>query len=70
MPTWRRAWRDKILPALVSFDPDIIFISAGFDAHKKDSINNRFIGIQEKDYEWLTSQIVQALPTPLTTDCS
>lgn len=70
VPTWRRAWRDKILPALVSFDPDIIFISAGFDAHKKDSINNRFIGIQEKDYEWLTSQIVQALPTPLTTDCS
>ncbi|BDA44253.1 probable type-2 histone deacetylase 2 at C-terminar half [Coccomyxa sp. Obi] len=59
VPTWRRAWRDKILPALVRFDPDLIFISAGFDAHRKDSINNRFIGIQEKDYEWLTSQIVQ-----------
>ncbi|KAK9916049.1 hypothetical protein WJX75_007812 [Coccomyxa subellipsoidea] len=57
--TWRRAWRDKILPALVRFQPDLIFISAGFDAHRKDSLNNRFIGIQERDYEWLTSQIVQ-----------
>ncbi|GFH22218.1 ANK_REP_REGION domain-containing protein [Haematococcus lacustris] len=32
---WRRAWRDKILPALVNFKPDMIFVSAGFDAHKK-----------------------------------
>ena len=67
MPTWRRAWRDKILPALVRFDPDLIFISAGFDAHRKDSINNRFIGIQEKDYEWITSQIVQVEEPPSTT---
>jgi acetoin utilization deacetylase AcuC-like enzyme len=56
---WRRSWRDKILPALVKFDPDIIFISAGFDAHKKDDINFAYIGVQEKDYEWLTDQIVQ-----------
>lgn len=26
---WRRAWRDKIIPALVKFDPDFIFICAG-----------------------------------------
>lgn len=32
---WRRAWRDKILPALINFAPDLIFVSAGFDAHKK-----------------------------------
>lgn len=56
---WRRAWRDKILPALVNFDPDLIFISAGFDAHKKDEINFAYIGVQEKDFEWLTDQIVQ-----------
>ena len=55
---WRRAWRDKILPALVKFDPDVIFISAGFDAHKKDEINFSYIGITERDYEWLTEQIV------------
>jgi len=38
---WKRAWRDKILPAVARFKPDIIFISAGFDAHKKDDINFR-----------------------------
>eukprot|EP00955_Chlamydomonas_euryale_P051363 354857-Chlamydomonas_euryale.AAC.47 len=31
---WRRAWRDKILPAVFNFQPDLILISAGFDAHK------------------------------------
>ena len=56
---WRRSWRDKILPALVKFEPDMIFVSAGFDAHKKDEINFSYIGVQEKDFEWLTDQIVQ-----------
>ena len=56
---WRRAWRDKILPALVNFKPDMIFVSAGFDAHKKDEINFGYLGVQERDYEWLTDQIVQ-----------
>ena len=59
MSTWRRAWRDKILPAVVRFQPDIIFVSAGFDAHRKDVLNNRFVGLHEKDYEWLTGHIVQ-----------
>ncbi|GBG00204.1 hypothetical protein Rsub_12985 [Raphidocelis subcapitata] len=56
---WRRAWRDKVLPALIKFRPDIIFISAGFDAHKKDEINFRYIGATEADFEWLTDEIVQ-----------
>ncbi|KAL0048951.1 hypothetical protein WJX82_003017 [Trebouxia sp. C0006] len=58
VPMWKRAWRDKILPAVARFKPDIIFISAGFDAHKKDDINFRYIGIQEKEFEWLTEQLV------------
>lgn len=41
VPMWKRAWRDKILPAIARFKPDIIFISAGFDAHRKDDINFR-----------------------------
>lgn len=56
---WRRSWRDKILPAVVRFKPDLILVSAGFDAHRKDDINFRYIGIQERDFEWLTDQIVQ-----------
>ena len=57
---WRRAWRDKILPAVVRFCPDLVLVSAGFDAHRKDDMNFRYIGIQERDFEWLTDQIVQA----------
>ena len=56
---WRRAWRDKILPALVHFHPDLILISAGFDAHRKDLLNQEFIGLQERDYEWVTDSIMQ-----------
>uniref|UniRef100_A0A6S8IVI8 Histone deacetylase domain-containing protein n=1 Tax=Dunaliella tertiolecta TaxID=3047 RepID=A0A6S8IVI8_DUNTE len=56
---WRRAWRDKILPALVNFNPDMIFVSAGFDAHRKEDINMRYVGIAEADYEWVTDQIMQ-----------
>ena len=58
---WRRAWRDKILPAVVRHAPDLILLSAGFDAHRKDGMNHRFLGVQERDYEWLTAQIVQVL---------
>ena len=56
---WRRAWRDKILPAVVNFRPDLILVSAGFDAHRREDINFQFVGLQEKDYEWLTDQIMQ-----------
>jgi hypothetical protein len=44
---WRRSWRDKVLPALRNFQPDLILISAGFDAHRKDDINCRYIGAVE-----------------------
>eukprot|EP01023_Acetabularia_acetabulum_P012426 TRINITY_DN15823_c0_g3_i1.p1 TRINITY_DN15823_c0_g3~~TRINITY_DN15823_c0_g3_i1.p1 ORF type:complete len:771 (-),score=136.14 TRINITY_DN15823_c0_g3_i1:445-2460(-) len=56
---WQRAWRDKIFPAVLNFSPDIIFISAGFDAHRKDSINDDFIGLTERHFEWITDEIVQ-----------
>jgi len=56
---WRRAWRDKALPALANFAPDLVLVSAGFDAHRKDDINFRYVGATEADFEWLTDQIVQ-----------
>ncbi|KAG1676387.1 hypothetical protein FOA52_001182 [Chlamydomonas sp. UWO 241] len=56
---WRRAWRDKILPAVFNFQPDLILVSAGFDAHKKEDINMHFVGVTESDYEWLSHQIVE-----------
>ncbi len=44
---------------MVRFKPDLILVSAGFDAHRKDDINYAYIGVTEKEYDWLTDQIVQ-----------
>jgi acetoin utilization deacetylase AcuC-like enzyme len=54
-----RCCRLEVLPALVAFNPDLILISAGFDAHKKDVINFGYIGLLDEDYEWVTAQLVQ-----------
>jgi hypothetical protein len=59
----RDTYRQKILPYLREFDPDIIFISAGFDAHKKDSMNFGYVGMVEDDYEWVTEQLVRIANT-------
>jgi hypothetical protein len=55
----RDCYRKIILPRLKDFEPDIIFISAGFDAHRKDTMNFGYVGMVEEDYEWLTEQIVK-----------
>lgn len=55
----RDAYRKKILPHLVEFDPDMIFISAGFDGHKRDGMNFGYVGMIEDDYEWVTEQLVK-----------
>ena len=59
----RDTYRKKILPMLRDFDPDLIFISAGFDAHKKDSMNFGYVGMVEDDYEWVTEQLVRLANT-------
>jgi hypothetical protein len=47
----RDTYRTNILPNLREFDPDLIFISAGFDAHRKDTMNFGYVGMVEDDYE-------------------
>lgn len=55
---WRYSWMNIVLPRLREFQPDFMFISAGFDAHFKDAINGGFCGATEHDYEWITQQLV------------
>ena len=43
------------LPALDEFKPQMIFISAGFDAHREDDLGQ--LGLVEADYTWITQQI-------------
>jgi acetoin utilization deacetylase AcuC-like enzyme len=44
------------LPALHKFAPQIIFISAGFDAHEQDSIS--LMHLHENDYAWVTQELL------------
>ncbi len=44
------------LPALHQFKPEMIYISAGFDAHREDDLGN--LEFTENDYCWVTQQIM------------
>ena len=52
---FRRAFSEVIMPALACFDPDFIFISAGFDGHAADPLAGLQLG--EDDFGWATSEL-------------
>jgi acetoin utilization deacetylase AcuC-like enzyme len=52
---FRKAVTDHWLPAVDAFKPEIIFISAGFDAHQEDDMAN--LRFDDADYVWITQQI-------------
>jgi acetoin utilization deacetylase AcuC-like enzyme len=43
------------MPRLEAFKPEMIFISAGFDAHREDDLGQ--LGLVEADYTWITSRV-------------
>ena len=43
------------MPRLEAFRPQMVFISAGFDAHREDDLGQ--LGLVEADYEWITRRI-------------
>jgi acetoin utilization deacetylase AcuC-like enzyme len=53
----RRVVLEQWLPALHAFQPQMIFISAGFDAHREDEIGG--MGLVEADYAWITQQVME-----------
>ncbi|MFA7431784.1 MAG: histone deacetylase family protein [Rhodospirillaceae bacterium] len=53
---FRTAMTDKVLPALRAFKPDILFISAGFDAHTRDPIANMRLTVS--DFVWATNELL------------
>ena len=44
------------LPALKLFQPEMIFVSAGFDAHRDDDMSH--VSLTDADFRWVTEQIV------------
>ncbi len=53
---FRKAVEERWMPALESFRPQMLFISAGFDAHREDDMGN--LGFVEADYEWVTKRLM------------
>jgi len=53
---FRAAFEDRILPRLVEFQPELIIISAGFDAHYRDPLAN--LNLVEEDFAWATQKIM------------
>lgn len=51
------ALQEQWLPALEAFKPQMIFISAGFDAHKEDLLGG--MALVEADYVWMTRELMQ-----------
>ena len=56
-PQFRAAVTERWLPALDSFAPQMIFISAGFDGHAEDPLAGFLLG--DDDYRWVTEFIVR-----------
>ncbi len=51
----RAVYEGEVLPAVLKFNPDLILISAGFDAHRDDPLAN--LNWVEDDFDWLTHRI-------------
>ncbi len=52
---FRLAWTQLGLPALHAFAPDLILVSAGFDAHAGDPLAQ--LKLKDSDYSWITTAI-------------
>jgi acetoin utilization deacetylase AcuC-like enzyme len=53
---FRSAVNDHWLPALERFQPEMIFISAGFDAHRDDDMS--YVSLTDADFKWVSEQMV------------
>ncbi|MGC2521900.1 MAG: histone deacetylase family protein, partial [Stellaceae bacterium] len=54
---FRRAFNERVLPALDDFGPLLVIVSAGFDAHRDDPLAQ--LMLEESDYVWVTEKLVE-----------
>ena len=53
---FREAWRTRLLPRIEAFRPQLVMISAGFDAHRLDPLAQ--MQLDAADFEWITRELV------------
>lgn len=58
---FRAAVTGHWLPALEDFGPELVFVSAGFDAHRDDDMSH--VSLTDSDYRWVSEQIVKVAET-------
>jgi acetoin utilization deacetylase AcuC-like enzyme len=54
----REAFEDRILPALDKFRPELIIVSAGFDAHERDPLGS--LQMTADDFAWATRELMKS----------
>ena len=54
---FRAAVTERWLPALASFAPEMVFVSAGFDAHVADDMS--YVSLVDDDFRWVSERIVE-----------
>ena len=54
---FRNTWADEMLPQIEAFRPQLLFISAGFDAHMRDPQAD--LMVETEDFGWLTAELVK-----------
>jgi acetoin utilization deacetylase AcuC-like enzyme len=55
--SFREAVTSRILPALENFRPDLVLLSAGFDAHHRDPLAQ--INLVGDDFDWITGRLME-----------
>jgi acetoin utilization deacetylase AcuC-like enzyme len=54
---FREAVEKVWIPALDRFKPELVFVSAGFDAHREDPL--AYLNLEDEDYRWVTEKLVE-----------
>ena len=57
---FRSAWSRVLLPALDQFAPELLIVSAGFDAHKADPLAQ--LRLETADFAWVTGELLSRRP--------
>jgi acetoin utilization deacetylase AcuC-like enzyme len=54
---FRQAFETRVLPAIDAFKPDLLLISAGFDAHARDPLAG--LNLKAEDFDWATARLME-----------
>jgi acetoin utilization deacetylase AcuC-like enzyme len=54
---WRKLFAERLMPALDAFAPDLVLISAGFDAHRRDPLAHQ--SLEDEDFAWATRAVAE-----------